>query len=213
MADPLDLIHVAHHAFRRDIAQIDQAASAAAHGEADVDAVIDRFQFFGEMLSWHAEGEDAGIFPALAGVAPFIVTAYELDHRGLDLAFDGLTRAVEARDHLEIARATAAFKFHLDMHLHKEDVDLYRVFVSKLSPDEQRDSVGVFTEALPADRFGDFVRWLFPLVGQDDQAKVLRVWHSAMPDEVFAGTLRLVKHTVGDDFVGLARCSPGRCAS
>jgi Hemerythrin HHE cation binding domain len=207
-AYPLDLIYVAHQAFRHDIDQIDKAAAAAARGEHDVDATIDRFQFFGEMLSWHAEGEDVGIFPALAPVAPFIVRAYELDHRGLDLAFDGLTAAVEARDAIEIARSTAAFKFHLEMHLYKEDVDLYPVVAQKLSPVEQARAVGVFTDALPVDRFGDFVRWLFPLVNTEERVRVARVWHDAMPIDVFAGSIRLVERTIGDDFTDLKAHMP-----
>jgi zinc finger-like protein len=207
-ADPLDLIYVAHEAFRRDLRQIDRAAAAAARGEHDLDAAIDRFRFFGEMLAWHAEGEDAGIFPALVPVAPFIVTAYELDHRGLDLALDGLTAAVDARDAVEIARSTAAFKFHLDMHLYKEDVDLYPVVAQKLSQGEQARAVGVFTDALPVDRFGDFVRWLFPLVDTAERVRVARVWRDAMPADVFAGSIGLVERTIGDEFANLVAHMP-----
>jgi len=207
-ANPLDLIYVAHQAFRRDIDQIDRAAVAAARGEHDLDVTIDRFRFFGEMLSWHAEGEDAGIFPVLAPVVPFIVTAYELDHRGLDLAIDGLTAAVDAHDAIEIARSTAALKFHLVMHLYKEDVDLYPVLEQELSPVDRARAVGVFTDALPVDRFGDFVRWLFPLVNTDERVRVVRVWHDAMPSDVFEGSIRMVERTIGDEFTDLVAHMP-----
>lgn len=49
---------------------------------------------------------------------------YATDHRRLDVAFDTLSNAVSARDALQTARATAAFKFHLDTHLAKEDSQL-----------------------------------------------------------------------------------------
>jgi hypothetical protein len=199
---------VAHQGFRRDLEAIDAAATASARGDHDLDATIERFRFFGEMLAWHAEGEDAGIFPALRPVAPLIVTAYELDHRGLDLAFDGLTAAVDARDPIEIARSTAAFRFHLEMHLYKEDVDLYPVVARSVSPSAVGDAVGAFADALPIDRFGDFVRWLFPLLTADEQAKVARVWQMAMPEDVFAGSIRLVERTIGDDFAALATQVP-----
>jgi len=207
-ANPLDLILVAHQAFRRDLAAIDAAAAAAARGDHDLDATIERFRFFGEMLAWHAEGEDRGIFPALVPVAPRIVTAYELDHRGLDLAFDGLSRAVDAEDAVEIARSTAAFRFHLEMHLYKEDVDLYPVVVDTLSPSEVAAAVGVFTDALPVERFGDFVRWLFPLVPTDERARVVRVWQVAMPEDAFTGSVGLVERTIGDDFGALVAQIP-----
>src|SRR3954471_16038948 len=147
MPNPLDLVLVAHRAFRRDLADIDLAARAAAHGTHDLDEVVARHAFFGEMLAWHAQGEDDAIFPALAPVAPNIVAAYELDHRGLDIAVDGLATAVAAGDAVDVARATAACKFHLDMHLYKEDVDLYPVFASTLHPTEQADAVRAFTDA------------------------------------------------------------------
>lgn len=198
--NPLDLILVAHRAFRRDLAAIDRAACDAAHDDHDLDALIGRHEFFAEMLAWHAQGEDTGIFPALAPAAPHIVTAYELDHRGLDLAFDGLSAAVAGRDPVDVARATSACKFHLDMHLHKEDVDLYPVFVRVLPPEAQAAAVRAFTDALPAERFADFVHWLFPLVDVGDQEKVVRVWHTAMPIEMLSGALRLVKDTLGDDY-------------
>jgi hypothetical protein len=202
-ANPLDLILVAHQGFRRDLDEIDKAAAASVRGDHDLDATIDRFRFFGEMLAWHAEGENRGIFPALEPVVPFIVTAYELDHRGLDLAFDGLTAAVDARDAIEIARSTAAFKFHLEMHLYKEDVDLYPVLAEQLSTSEVADAVGVFTDALPVDRFGDFVRWLFPLVTTEERARVAQVWQAAMPPDMFAGTMGLVERTIGDEYRAL----------
>jgi hypothetical protein len=132
------------------------------------------------------------------------VTAYELDHRGLDVVIDGLAAAVASGDAIDIARATAACKFHLDMHLFKEDVDLYPAFVRVLSRDAQAEAVGVFTDALPAERFGDFVRWLFPLVDPDDQEKVARVWHSAMPTPMFTGSLRLAENALGDQYPALS---------
>jgi hypothetical protein len=204
MPDPLDLIFVAHEAFRRDLAGIDRAARAAAHGDHGLDAVIGRHEFFAEMLAWHAHGEDAGIFPVLAPAAPHIVASYELDHRGLDVAMVGLDTAVASGDATDVARATAAAKFHLDMHLSKEEVDLYRVFARVLAPDAQAAAVGEFTDALPADRFGDFVRWLFPLVDPADQEKVVRVWHSAMPAAMFTGSLQLAENALGDRYPALA---------
>jgi hypothetical protein len=202
--DPLDLILVAHEAFRRDLTSIDRAARAAAHGDHDLDAVIDRHQFFGEMLAWHAHGEDTGIFPVLAPAAPHIVAAYELDHRGLDVVTDGLAAAVASGDAIDITRATAACKYHLDMHLYKEDIDLYPTFVEVLAPDARAAAVQVFTDALPVDRFGDFVRWLFPLVDVVDQERVIRVWHSAMPASMFRDCLHLVEDALGDRYAALS---------
>jgi hemerythrin-like domain-containing protein len=205
---PVDLILVAHSALRRDLTNIDAAVLGAVEQDQEVTGSIDRLEFFTAMLSWHAQGEDSGIFPALERVAPDVSASYEIDHRGLDLASAGLERAIEAEDPVAIARATAAFKFQLDLHLHKEEVHLYRLFVDRLSESEQGEAVGIFTDALPRDRFADFVNWLFPLVDTEDRARIVRVWQVAMPSQAFTGTMGLVQRVLGDDYRDLARVVP-----
>src|SRR6266567_8345977 len=114
MVGPIDAVVAIHNAFRADMAAIDEAALAAARGAPGLGATMERFRFFNEVLEWHAHGEELAIFPALENVAPSVAEAYEKDHRGLDAAFDALSEAVTLRDALQTARATAAFKFHLD---------------------------------------------------------------------------------------------------
>src|SRR5690242_440584 len=110
MAGPIDAVLAIHNAFRHDMELIDTAALEAARGKAGLEATVERFRFFNEVLEWHAHGEDAVIFPLLESVAPSVYETYEQDHRALDVAFDVLTQAVSARDPLETARATKAFK-------------------------------------------------------------------------------------------------------
>ncbi|GAH09691.1 unnamed protein product, partial [marine sediment metagenome] len=117
MAVPLDAIRVIHNAFRKDMAAMDEAANTAAHGNGDLDLLLKRYIFFNEVLVWHAIGEEESVFPALEKVAPLVVEPYERDHRGLDSLFDRLNKAVVSDDSIEIARATAVFKFHLGIHL------------------------------------------------------------------------------------------------
>src|SRR6186997_1626159 len=113
MTGPIDAVRAIHNAFREDIKLIDAAALDAARGKPGLEATVERFRFMNEVLEWHAHGEELAIFPALEAVAPSIAEAYEKDHRALDAAFAELNNAVSARDPLETARATAAFKYFL----------------------------------------------------------------------------------------------------
>jgi hypothetical protein len=201
MTDTLQVVRAAHNAFRRDIAAIDDAAHRAAQGQPGLEATVERFHFFNEVLSWHAEGEEAGIFPAMEQAAPAVVEAYDIDHRGLDLAFAGLTRAVSASDPLGTARATAAFKFHLEMHLHKEERHLFRLFEERLSPEEQGRAAAAVGAAVPGDRFTEFVTWLFGLVDDDDRERVVRTFLQVMAPPFFESTMTTVRTTIGDDGV------------
>src|SRR3954454_2164871 len=104
MAGPIDAVLAIHNAFRHDMQLIDTAAFESAGGKPGMEATVERFRFFNEVLEWHAHGEELAIFPALEDVAPLVAEAYEKDHRGLDAAFDALSDAVSARDPLESAR-------------------------------------------------------------------------------------------------------------
>src|ERR1700741_1399223 len=127
MVGPIDAVLAIHNAFRNDMSQIDGAALDAARGKPDLEATVERFRFMNEVLEWHAHGEEIAIFPALEEVAPSVAEAYEKDHRGLDAEVLQLANPVSVNDSLQTARATAAFKYYLDVHLMKEDTHLYRL--------------------------------------------------------------------------------------
>ena len=187
---------------------IDAAALASARGTPGLEATVERFRFFNEVLEWHAHGEELAIFPALEAVAPSVAEAYEKDHRALDAAFDGLNNAVSVHDPLETARATKAFKFFLDVHLNKEDTHLYRIIRERVSVPDQGQAVGVMAGEVPPDRNPELIAWMFPLLGDDDRENMTRIWQMVMPAEVFGGAMQLVHQAIGDDWSELTRRIP-----
>ena len=208
MTTPLDGITAIHNAFRRDMAAIDAAALDSARGKPGLEATIDRFRFYNEVLVWHAHGEEAAIFPALEAVVPSVAEAYIMDHHGLDAAFDAMNEAVTARDALQTARASAAFKFHLDVHLGKEDAHLYRLVRERVSASEQSKAVGIMANHVPQERFPEVIAWMFPLLGDDDRENMARIWQMVMPPSVFAGAKRLIQQAIPDGWAELARRIP-----
>src|SRR5262249_14045968 len=156
MVGPIDGVRAIHNAFRADIAAIDAAAIAAARGTPGLEATVERFRFFNEILSYHAEGEENGVFPVLDEVAPLVAEAYAIDHRRLDDAFETLSDAVSVHDALQTARATAAFKFHLDTHLAKEDAHLFRIVRERVSVPDQIKMVSTMSFSMPGSRVPEF---------------------------------------------------------
>jgi hypothetical protein len=208
MVQPVDAIRVFHHAFRNDLERIDTAAYDSARGKAGLDATIGRYRFFNEVLVWHASGEEAAIFPAIESVAPLVAEAYEKDHRGLDSAFDELNTSYAAHDPLKIARATAAFRFHMNIHLYKEDTHLYRIFREKIPLPEQGKAVSIMAGKIPQERFADLVAWLFPLIGNDDREDMTRIWQMVLPAPAFAGVKQLIRKAIPGDWPELVRRIP-----
>ena len=208
MAEPMDIVLAFHNAFRRDMSMIDAAALDSARGKPGLAAQVERFRFFNEMLVWHANGEEQAIFPALELVAPSVAEAYERDHRGLDAAFDTLSTAVSAHDALETARASAAFKFHLDLHLGKEDAHLYRLIKERVPMPDQGKAVGIMSSTMPQERFPEVVAWMFPLMGNDDRENMTRIWQMVMPPPRFAQSKQLIQKAIGSDWAELIRRIP-----
>jgi hypothetical protein len=208
MTGPIDAILAIHNAFRADMNIIDAAALGSARGKAGLAPTIERFRFFNEILVWHAHGEELAIFPVVEIVAPSVAEAYERDHRGLDATFDALNEAVSAGDALETARASAAFKFHLDIHLDKEDAHLYRIVRERVSLADQGKAAGVMSSTVPQDRFPEVIAWMFPLMGNDDRENMTRVWQTVMPAPVFAGAKQLIQKALGNDWAELTRRIP-----
>jgi hypothetical protein len=131
-----------------------------------------------------------------------------MDHRGLDRAFEALSEAVTVHDTLQTARATAAFKFHLDIHLAKEDAHLYRLIRERVSVADQAKAVGVMAGEVPPERNPELIAWMFPLLGNDDRENMTRIWQMVMPPEVFGGAIQLVHQAIGNDFTELNRRIP-----
>jgi hemerythrin-like domain-containing protein len=208
MAEPIDAIRAIHNAFRNDLKHIDAAALDSARGKEDLAATIERFRFFNEVLVWHAHGEELAIFPMVENVAPLVAEAYEKDHRGLDSAFNTLSKSYSERDLLQTARATAAFRFHLNIHLYKEDTHLYRIFKEQVSLPEQGKAIGIMSSTVPKERFPELVAWMFPLMGHDDRENMTRIWQMVMPAPAFAGVKELIKKAIGSDWAELTRRIP-----
>jgi hypothetical protein len=208
MAEPLDAITAIHNAFRRDMAVIDAAALESARGRPGLATTVERFRFFNEVLVWHADGEELAVFPALEAVAPSVAEPYERDHRGLDAAFGALSTAVSAHDPLDTARATAAFKFHLDMHLGKEDAHLYRLVRERVPMSEQARALGVMAGHVPQDRVPELVAWMFPLLGHGDRENMTRIWQMVLPAPAFAEVKQLIQEAIGNDWAELTRRIP-----
>jgi len=208
MALPLDSIRAFHNAFRKDIEAIDAAAHSAARGQTGLDLVVKRYTLFNEILVFHANGEEEFVFPALESVAPLVAEAYERDHRGLDMLFDSLQKAVSVNDVLAIARATSAFDFFLTFHLNKEEAHLYRIYNERISLPDQGAIAGKVSQKVPMERFPEVVKWLYPLIGPQDQENMTRIFQQVLPAPVFTGTTQLIKVALGDDWVELTRRIP-----
>jgi hypothetical protein len=174
----------------------------------DPTAVLDRLHIIGEILDYHAKGEEAAVFPAVDNVAPLVTETYIMDHRELDTMVIGLEAMRRTIDLLTTARATAVLTSHLKIHLYKEDAYLYPILKGRTTESEQASIVVGMSRKVPPDRFPTLVQWLFPLLDLEDRVVVTKGWMTLMPPEVFAGLKPLIKEIAAENWVELARRIP-----
>ena len=137
-----------------------------------------------------------------------VAEAYLRDHHGLDAAFEAMSKAVSHGDMLETARASAAFKFHLDIHLAKEDAHLYRLVKERVPVPDLIKALTTMSSTVPQERFPEVIAWMYPLIGDDDRENMTRIWQMVMPPPVFEGVKSLIHKAIGDDWVELIRRIP-----
>ena len=90
LSGPIDIVRSFHNAFRRDVSQIDASAFKLARNGGDLTPVFNRLRTVAEILDYHAQGEEAAVFPAVDKLTPLVARAYLLDHRELDTMLDVL---------------------------------------------------------------------------------------------------------------------------
>ena len=208
MSGPIDIVRSIHNAFRRDVSQIDATAFKLARNGGDLPPVFDRLRVVAEILDYHAQGEEAAVFPAVNKLTPLVARAYFLDHRELDTMVDGLETMRKTSDALMTARATAVLESHLRIHLDKEDAHLYPILRERTTESEQASIVGLMSRKVPPERFPALVQWLLPLLDFDDRVVVTAGWVRLMPPQVFAGLKPLLRKIMAEDWVALTRRIP-----
>ena len=208
MRAPIDIVLCLHNAFRRDTLELDDAAFKAARSGADMTPIFDRLNITGEILDYHAKGEDDVVFPAVEKVASLVTKSYFLDHRELDAMVAGLKAMQTAPDALTVARATAVLNGHLRIHLNKEDAHLYPILRERAAEDEQASIVGLMARKVPPNRVPTLVRYLLPLLGHDDRAVMVKSWMTLMPPQVSIALKPIIRESVAEDWAELTQRVP-----
>lgn len=197
-----------HNAFRRDLFQIDTLAFELARNGEDLTPVFNRLRVVGEILNYHAQGEEVAVFPAVEKLTPLVAQAYFLDHRELDTMVNGLEVMRKTPDALITARATAILESHLRIHLNKEDVHLYPILRERTTESEQASIVGLMSRKVPPKQFPAMVQWLLPLLDFNDRVVVTEGWMKLMPSQVFASLKPLMKKIMAEDWIALSQRIP-----
>lgn len=209
MTGPIDGVLCVHNAFRRDMLQIDQEAYKLVGSEGDISQILDRLHIMGEILDFHARGEEEAVFPAVDDSVPLLTKTYIMDHRELDRLVSGLELLRHGPDNLTAARETAALNQHLRLHLDKEDAFLYPLLREHLSMPAQFSMIGHMSGSIPAEKSPMFVQWMFPLINLEERVIMAGIWKVLMPPDIFEMHKSLIRKAIpSPEWDELVRRSP-----
>jgi hypothetical protein len=204
----IDIVRSLHKALRKDILQIDNSVLKIALSGGDFAPVFDRIEILGEVLDYHARGEEAAVFPAVDNIAPLVAKAYLMNHRELDVMVNALETMREMPEPLTTARATAVLNSHLRIHLDKEDAHLYPILWGRTTESEQAVIGSAMSQKVPPEKYPLLIQWFLPLLDLDDQTVVTKSWIGLMPPPVFASVKPLIEKAASENWVELTRRIP-----
>jgi len=198
MGGPINALRFVHSAILHESACVDDAM-AAATGADDLASMADDVELFEELVLRHTSGEELGMFPVLAELAPHIDDTYLYDHEEERATFATLREAIAAGDVEAAQRAAISLRTHASAHIEKENTLILPFIEEQLPPPEQGAMVGKILSTIPPERQPVLVPWIVERLSTDDAAAYVSVLEAAMPPEVFTAATGWIRDAVSSD--------------
>ena len=198
MPGPINTLRFVHTAILSESDRID-AAAAAATGSDELAAISDDVAFFEELVLLHTRGEELGMFPVLAELAPHIDETYLVDHEHERASFAALREAIAAGDVPAARRAAVVLRQHAHSHIEKENTLILPFVDEHLAVPEQGAMVGKILSTIPPEKMSSVVPWIINRISADDAQAYVTVLEGAMPPEVFAAAKGWIRDGVEPD--------------
>jgi hypothetical protein len=195
---PINSLRFVHAAILTESDRIDAAASAATSSH-DLTAIADDVAFFEDLVLLHTRGEELGMFPVLAELAPHIDETYLFDHEDERATFAALRGAIDAGDVTAAQRAAVVLREHAHSHIEKENTLILPFVDEHLAPPEQGAMLGKILSTIPPEKMAAVVPWIINRISHDDAEKYVTVLAGALPPEAFAAAKGWIRDGVEPD--------------
>jgi hypothetical protein len=198
MPGPINALRYVHTAILNESDRIDQAAADARTGDELVALAAD-VAFFEDLVLLHTRGEEIGLFPKLAELAPHIDETYLHDHVDERETFTALRAAIDAADLTAARRAALALREHAHSHVTKENTYILPLVDERFGAPEQGAMLGEILSTIPPEKMPKVVPWIIDRVPADDAESYVRVLEGAMPPEVFGAAKSWIREGVAPE--------------
>ena len=197
MPGPINALRFVHTAILSESDRID-SATAAATDPGDLTALADDVAFFEDLVLLHTHGEEVGLFPVVAELAPHIDETYLFDHEDERRSFTELREAIEGGDVTSAQRAALVLRQHAHSHIEKENTLILPFVDDNITPPEQGEMVGKILSTIPPEKMPAVVPWIIERISADEAEAYVTVLESAMAPHVFAAAKGWIREGVSD---------------
>lgn len=198
MPGPINALRFVHTAILHESDRVDASVAAASSVE-DLTAIADDVAFFEELVLLHTRGEELGMFPVLAELAPHIDETYLFDHEDERATFTALREAIANGDVRGAQRAAVVLRANAHSHVEKENTLILPFVDEQLPAPEQGAMVGRILSTIPPEKQPTLIPWIVERIPADDAAAYVTVLEGAMPPEVFAAAKGWIHDGVSPD--------------
>ena len=208
MAGPMHSILYIHNAILKEFTDLEETTKALNYdSKGDAGALLDRFQWFRNVLAIHEDGEEASMFPYLEKRFRYSAVAYEFDHgvhtRLYDLIEQILERvrstgsSADRRSGVrELYREIVALHAVMDEHVDKENQILMGVFDEHFSVEEQAAILAEIMGHIPPEMMQQALPWMFSSQpGANDREGFLLELMDMAPPEALPAMVGLLAST------------------
>ncbi len=198
MPGPINALRFVHTAILTESDRLDRAAADAQSG-GDLAPLADDVEFFEDLVLLHTRGEEIGLFPVIAEMAPHIDETYLHDHVDERETFAALRQAVDAADLVEARRAAVVLREHAHSHIAKENTYILPFVDDHVEPPRQGEMLGHILSTIPPEKMARVVPWIIDRIPIDDAAHYVTVLEGALPPEAFDAAKGWIRDSVAPD--------------
>lgn len=176
--------------------------------EAEVADTMARVRQVIELSRHHLHHENQHVHPALEGRRRGAAAASAAEHTEHERAFERLEALAQRVERAHgAAREAAALQLYRELalyaaedflHMHAEETRMNAALWESFGDEELKGIHHAIVASVGPRLMTDYLRWLAPAMTPAERAGFLCEMRSAVPSEVFAGVLGLVRSVIGE---------------
>lgn len=170
--------------------------------KSQIASLSEHFEFIKKGLTFHEEGEEQFLFPALEGKFKHLADSYIFDHDhqsmtvldSIPQTLNELRKSPDSELHDKLNRQAIAFNTLMHLHVTKENELLLPILYEHFSTEEQASILRQMSEHVPAEISGPWLSKTFAVLNIVDREKLLRALMQVAPANKFAMITKMLSN-------------------